>query len=110
MRSSSVSDSAIRRHRKRIRGSVRWGFSAVCFGRALPLVPATAALASLVFLAASFYGERLIPIHVSANKRSTSIMPFIQPGIRCRWYRSRNFHRKVTSSQPDYVHRMPAPL
>src|SRR6267142_2476300 len=47
--------------------------SAVCFAGRSRLVPATAALVSLVFLAASFYGERLIPIHVSANKRSTSI-------------------------------------
>src|SRR6267143_2986471 len=47
--------------------------SAVFFAWGSRLVPATAALVSLVFLAASFYGERLIPIHVSANKRSTSI-------------------------------------
>ena len=47
--------------------------SAACFAGRSRLVRATAALVSLVFLAASFYGERLIPIHVSANKRSTSI-------------------------------------
>jgi len=47
--------------------------SAVFFAWGSRLVPATAALVSLAFLAASFYGERFIPIHVSANKRSTSI-------------------------------------
>lgn len=47
--------------------------SAVCFAWRSRLVRGTAGLLSLVLLAASFYGERVIPIHVSANKRPRSI-------------------------------------
>jgi len=50
--------------------------SAVCFAweRRRVLVT-TAAVVSLALLGASFYGEKAIPIHVSANKRPRSINP-----------------------------------
>ncbi len=48
--------------------------SAACFAWSSRRVLATtAAFASLVLLAASFYGERVVPIHVSANKARRSI-------------------------------------
>ena len=52
------------------------GLSAVCFvGPVRHALATTAALASTILLAASFYGERVIPIHVSANKLRRPINP-----------------------------------
>jgi predicted membrane-bound spermidine synthase len=52
------------------------GLSAVCFaGPARRALATTAALVSVVLLGASFYGERVIPIHVSANKVGRTINP-----------------------------------
>ncbi|MFZ0859918.1 MAG: hypothetical protein WAN18_04495 [Candidatus Sulfotelmatobacter sp.] len=48
--------------------------SAACFAwRARRVVAATAACVSLVLLAASFKGDKILPIHVSANKSRRSI-------------------------------------
>jgi Spermine/spermidine synthase domain len=52
------------------------GLSAVCFaGQARRALATTAALVSVILLGASFYGERVIPIHVSANKLGRTINP-----------------------------------
>ena len=51
-------------------------FSAVCFaGRSRRVLGATAALVSLLLLFASFNGEKVVPIHISANKGRRSIHP-----------------------------------
>jgi hypothetical protein len=50
------------------------GLSAVCFAwSSQRVLTITAALVSLVLLAASFRGEKLLPIHVSANKSRRNI-------------------------------------
>ena len=50
--------------------------SAACFtGKSRRVLTTTAAAFSVVLLAASFYGERIIPIHVSANKNSRTFNP-----------------------------------
>jgi predicted membrane-bound spermidine synthase len=50
--------------------------SAACFaGVSRRALATTALVVSLALLGASFYGEEVIPIHVSANKRGRSIKP-----------------------------------
>lgn len=57
------------------------GLSAVCFAwPAKRALAATAVLVSAILLAASFRGDRVIPIHVSANKQRRNI-----PSIYSAW-------------------------